>query len=865
MRARLFFVVLLFAVSSWAQSYVISTFAGSGAPVTPVAAVQAAIGDPARVTVDAAGNVYFGSLHSVFKVDTAGILTRVAGNGRPGYSGDGGPATDAQLLTPMGIAFDAAGAMYVVDRDAGVVRKIGADGTISTVAGFEGQLRGPFGVAVDSSGNVYVSDTGNNRIARFATDGRFTSFGDGFLNGPEGIAMDTGGNLYIADTFNGRIRKLDPDGNLTVVAGVGSTGIYGGDNNPAADAALSLPTDVAVDGADTLYIADFGNSRIRTVVNGIMRTIAGSPTAPALTEGQEAINQRLNGPTGVAVDRAGNVYLVEAGIGSGTGLARGDFKVYKISTQGVLTALAGTGQFSYAGDGASAARSLLNAPEGVTVDAAGNVYIADTGNNRLRVVTPNGNIITVAGNGTPAFGGESVSPSAAVLKSPAGVFADVAGHLYIADSGNSRVRRIDPGGNIFTFAGNGNSAYFGDGLAARVASVNQPDGVAVDTAGTVYIADTLDNVVRKVAPDGTITTLAGFGTPGFSGDGGPATKAALDHPRGVAVDLNGNVYIADTGNNCVRKVDFLGNISTVTSGLSAPRGVAVDRAGTLYIADTGHNQVLRGATIIAGTGLCCYSGDGDFATTARLNGPAGIAVDAAGNVYVADSGNNAVRVLRPVSASMTLGAVVNGASNRAGAIAPGEVVALYGAGLAGVQSVLFNGFPGSVLYSRDTQVGAVVPYTLTSTAVQIVVQRADATSTPLPATLAAAAPGIFTADGSGTGPAVAANQDGSANAPANPAAVGSVISIYATGEGQTSPTGVDGKLGAAPLPKPLAQVTATIGGVPADVKYAGGASGIIAGVMQVNVTVPPGVSGVVPVVISVGGVSSQSGVTVSVR
>jgi trimeric autotransporter adhesin len=240
-------------------------------------------------------------------------------------------------------------------------------------------------------------------------------------------------------------------------------------------------------------------------------------------------------------------------------------------------------------------------------------------------------------------------------------------------------------------------------------------------------------------------------------------------------------------------------------------------------------------------------------------------VDAAGNVYVADSGNNAVRVLRPVSASMSLGAVVNSASNRAGAIAPGEVVTLYGGGLTGVQSVLFNGFPGPVLYSRDTQVGALVPYALTSSAVQIVAQRADATSTPLPATLAATAPGIFTADGSGTGPAVATNQDGSANTPANPAAVGSLISLYATGEGQTTPAGVDGKLGAAPLPKPLAQVTATIGGVPAEVKYAGGASGIIAGVMQVNLTVPAGLSGTVPVVIAVGGVSSQSGVTVSVR
>jgi uncharacterized protein (TIGR03437 family) len=864
MQAKLFLGVLL-SSAGWSQSYIISTVAGSGAPVTPIAATQASIGDPARVAVDAAGNVYFGALHSVFKVDAAGTLTRVAGNGRPGYSGDGGAATDAQLLNPLGIAFDSAGALYVVDHDAAVVRKITANGTISTVAGSEGQLRGPNGVAVDSTGNIYVSDTGNNRIARFSPYVAFTSFGDGFLNGPEGIALDTDGNLYIADTFNGRIRKLAPDGTLTVVAGTGSTGLYSGDNNPATSAALSLPTDVAVDRNGTLYIADFGNSRIRTVTNGIIRTIAGSPDAPALTEGQDALNVRLNGPTGVGVDVAGNVYLVESGIGSGTGLARGDFKVFKIDTQGILTALAGNAQFSFSGDGSQAIRSQLNGATGVSVDSAGNVYIADTGNNRLRMVAPNGTISTVAGTGDAGFAGDYAAPASSELKSPAGVTVDPQAHIYLADTGNSRVRRIDPGGNIFTYAGNGNASYFGDGLAAHAASVNQPQGVALDSAGAVYIADTLDNAVRKVSPDGTITTIAGYGSPAFGGDGGPATKAALNHPQGVTVDANGNVYIADTGNNRVRKVDMAGNISTAADGLSGPRGVAVDRNGVLYIADTGHNQILRGNTIIAGSGTCCYSGDGGFATAANLNAPVGIAVDAAGNVYVADSGNNTVRVLQPVSTSLNLNAIVNAASNRPGPIAPGEVVALYGSGLAGTQSVLFNGVSAPLLYSTGTQVGAVVPYSIAGSSIQVVAQRSGATSAPLPGSMAPTAPGVFTVDASGAGQAPAINQDGSPNSTGNPATVGSIVSFFATGEGQTSPAGVDGKIGAAPLPRPLAQVTVTIGGVPADVKYAGGIAGVIAGVMQVNAVVPAGVSGIVPVVVSVGGVASQPGVTISVR
>ncbi len=238
----------------------------------------------------------------------------------------------------------------------------------------------------------------------------------------------------------------------------------------------------------------------------------------------------------------------------------------------------------------------------------------------------------------------------------------------------------------------------------------------MDAAGNIYIADTLDNVVRKVTTDGVINTIAGFGTPGFSGDGGPALKAQLNRPRAVAVDAVGNVYVADTDNGRVRKIDPLGNISTLAGGpqpgtpLLAPRGIAVDRTGNVYVSDTGHNQVLQisasGAlTTIAGDGTCCYSGDGGLATGAQLNQPVGLAVDAAGNVYVADSGNNAIRVLAPVSSVIQVGAVGNAASNLTGSVAPGELVVLYGSGLGAVQSVLFNGTPGPLLYATPSQAG----------------------------------------------------------------------------------------------------------------------------------------------------------------
>jgi uncharacterized protein (TIGR03437 family) len=900
MRAHWVLGCLLFGGSVWAQQYVISTIAGGAPPPTPAMAPAASIGDPTRLATDAAGNVYFGSLHSVFKVDAAGTLTRAAGTARAGNSGDGGAAVTAQLNFPMGMAVDAAGNLFVADRDASVVRKIAVNGTISTVAGsgtpgFRGdggpaasaQINGPFDVAVDSSGNLYIADTGNEVIRKVSSDGTISTVagtgtrgysGDGgaardaWLNGPEGVTVDAAGTLYIADTFNGRIRRMGTDGIITTVAGVGSTGIYSGDGGPAKDAALSLPTDVALDRAGNLYIADFGNTRIRVVTNGVINTVAGSLNGIPMIEGQAAVNVRLEGPTGLTVDGGGAIYFVEAGLGSGTGLAVGDYKVWKVSAGGVLTTLAGNGIPSYSGDGGAATAAQLDGPTGVAVDPSGTIYIADTLNQRVRAVAPGGILSTLAGSGVSGFNGDILLPKTALLNRPLGLAADARGNWFVADTANSRVRQAQPGGNLFTIAGNGNASYFGDGSAAAKSSVNQPQGVAVDSLGNVYIADTLDHAVRQVTPNGVITTLAGNGSPGYSGDGGPANQARLNQPRGVAVDASGNVYVADTGNNQVRRIDAQGTITTVdTSGaLVDPRGVAVDRAGNLYIADTGNRLVRRvspGAlvTTIGGSGTCCYSGDGDLALNARLNQPWGIAVDANGNVYVADPPNNAVRVLAPVSAALTVSAVTNAASNLAGPVAPGELVVLYGNGLGGVQKVLFNGVAGPLLYATPGQVGAVAPYAVAGGSQQVVVESAGAASAPVAVAVAPTAPGVFTADRSGRGQAAAVNQDGTGNDTANPAAAGSVLSLYATGEGQTLPAGVDGKPAAPPVPQPVAAVTVTIGGAAAEVRYAGGAPGLIAGVMQVNVVVPAGVSGTAPVVLAVGGVASQDGVTVSVR
>ncbi|MBS1854741.1 MAG: hypothetical protein JST11_05200 [Acidobacteria bacterium] len=881
MRALL---LLTLSAGAAAQQYVISTVAGGVPPATPMPAVSASIGDPARVIADSAGNVYFSSLHSIFKVDPSGTLTRVAGNGRAGYSGDQGSALSAQLDTPMGMAIDAAGDLYVADAGANVVRRI-SGGIISTAAI---GLSQPFDVALDARGFLYVADSGNQRVVRVGADGTLGDVVAGAtLNHPEGLAFDSAGNLYIADTFNGVVRELTPDGRLTTVAGNGSIGVFAGDDGPAASAAISLPIAVTLDSRGNLYIADFGNGRVRMVSGGIISTVAGSTNGAPVAEGELAVNTRLEGPTGVAVAPEGTLYFTEGGIGSGSGLAKGDYRVWMVPSSGVLRKLAGTGAPSDSGDGAAASAAQLNSPSALAFDGAGNLYVADSSNQRIRVISPGGVIATALGTGATGFAVEYGNPAGAQFNTPRGVAATPSGSILVADTGNNRVRRYDPGGNIYTYAGNGNGSYYGDGLPATTASVNHPEGIVLDAAGNLYIADTVDNAVRKVTPAGVISTIAGTGLPGFSGDGGPAAKAQLNAPRAVAVDGAGNVYIADTANHRVRRIDPNGVISTIAgngatdllpgdaagtaSSLSSPRGLAVDAAGNVYIADTGHNRVRKlfpsGAiTTIAGyDGACCYAGDGGLATAARLNQPAGLLLDAAGNLYIADSGNNAIRLLRPVGTTVSIGAVTNAASNLPGPIAPGEIVTLYGTGLDAARNVTFNGQRATVLYTTTTQIGAAVPYGIGGATAQVTVETAAAVSAPFTVNIAAVAPGLFTADSSGRGQALALNQDGSRNGPGHTTAAGETLTLFVTGEGQTSPPGTDGAINGNPAPTPIAPVTVTIGGAPAQVQYAGGIPGLPPGVLQVNVTVPDRVFGTVPVIVSVARVPTQDGVTIQIR
>ena len=345
-------------------------------------------------------------------------------------------------------------------------------------------------------------------------------------------------------------------------------------------------------------------------------------------------------------------------------------KVIVVGTTPVIATIAGNDTSGYSGDGLPGVRARIYNPYGVAADGSGNVYFADIQNNRIRKVNPYGIISTVAGTGTAGFSGDGGAATAAALNYPSGVAADGAGNVYFCDALNNRVRKISTSGIISTVAGNGTAGFLGDAGNATAAELNNPLGVAVDAGGDLFISDYNNNRVRKVNTFGTISTVAGTGAAGYTGDGGVATSAAINAPAGLAVDVSGNLYIACSGNNAIREVNIFGNINTIagssTGGysgdggpataalLSNPTGIAIDGSGNLFIADQLNNRVRKIAsgtiTTYAGTGTSGFLGDGGSATAADLYYPSGVAVNAAGAVYVSDEYNNVVRVISPVCA-----------------------------------------------------------------------------------------------------------------------------------------------------------------------------------------------------------------------
>jgi sugar lactone lactonase YvrE len=682
---------------AFSQRGIITTYAGGG-PNSPVA-LSAEIINPESVAVDASENIYIAAaaMNQVFRVDRSGNLNLVAGTGVPGFSGDGGPATRANLNWPVGVAVDAHGNLFIADNGNARIRRVdAATGIITTVAGdgtqgFSGDggpatsasFSLPYGVVVDALGNLFIPDTYNNRVRRVdaasgiittvAGDGTEGFSGDGgpatsgSLNWPFGIALDANGNLFIADTSNNRIRRVDAvTGIITTVAGGGNPG-FGGDGGLATSASLLLPSGAAVDNHGNLFIADTGNERICRVdaVTGDISTVAGDGDLGYSGDGGPAGSASLYYPHSVAVDSSGNLFIADSA----------NNRIREVAS-GIITTAAGGGS---GGDGREATRSIVVLPWAVAADGRADLFIADPAEYRIRRVdSASGIITTAAGDGNPGFSGDG-GPAGSASLYPKGVAVDSSGNLFIADTDNNRIRRVDAAtGDISTVAGNGTYGYSGDGGLATDADLDYPYGVAVDSSGNLFIADSDNDRIRRVdAVTGIITTVAGDGNWGFSGDGGPATSASLNWPLGVALDTHGNLFIADTGNNRIRRVDAITGIITTVAGdsiegfsgdggpatsasLNAPYGVALDAFGNLFIADSSNCRVRRVdavtgiITTVAGNGNWGFSGDGGPATSASLSGPFGVTVDALGNLFMADYYNNRVRkVALPPFAALT--------------------------------------------------------------------------------------------------------------------------------------------------------------------------------------------------------------------
>jgi len=709
---------------------VITTVAGNGTAGFSGdngSATSAQLNYPYSVAVDAAGNLYIADYgNNRIREVSGGVITTVAGNGTQGFSGDSGPAVNAQLSEPVSVAVRA-GNLYIADFGNNRIRSVSA-GLIATAAGngklgYSGdggpatsaELYSPRGVSVDANGNLYIADTYNQRIREVTSGVIFTIAGDGAagyggdggaatsaeLDDPTGIAIGSGAIVYIADLGSSRIRVLNPLGppcTATVNPLTLAPGSPGGTFNLAVAtsapacywAVQSLPSWITIVGSNI-------GSGSATVTLVVAPNPAGARTAAISIAGSLVQVNQNSPPCNYSLSGGGEAFPVPGGTGS-VGVTASSWCSWTASSPvSWITVKSGAGG---QGNGTVAFQVAANsgAAQSATLTVAGLPFVVDQGAGT--VLTQSYNISTIAGNGTVGYTGDGGAASAAEVSSPLGAAADSAGNLYFADKNNQRVRKISHG-NITTVAGNGTQGYAGDGGAAVNAQLSWPSGVAVDAAGDLYIADAGNNVVRKVLPSGIITTVAGNGTYGYTGDGGPATSAELNYPSSVAVDSAGNLYIADSANNVVRKVangaistaagsgqtingvltgteGYIGDGGPATSAeLAYPQGVAVDTLGNLYIADSLNYAVrwVSGGVIntVAGDGTQGYTGDGGPGTSAELNIPIGIALDAAGNLYIADSGNDRVRELSNAVISTLGGNGTQGFSGDGGAAKSAEL------------------------------------------------------------------------------------------------------------------------------------------------------------------------------------------------
>ena len=816
---------------------------------------------PTSITGDAKGNTYLAEASRIRKIDAAGVITTIAGGGQANPFDSSGPALSADVFDTRDVKVDSKGNVYFSQKRVNI-RRLTPDGILSTYAGHIGGIYNgegvaalsagitPEGIAIDALDQVYFADASSVRVRVIRADGNvYTVAGTGVsgtagengpalqaqLINPSALAFDAAGNLYIADSQ--RVVKVDRNGILTRIAGnLGNT-------DPDEVAALSTQvnaTAIAVDAAGSIIV---GTPRIRRITpDGVIHAV--TLHWDFITPFTEACGDALHSSVyagALWTDAAGNIEVANPIFG----------RVEQITRTGRISTIAGDGPNRFTGDGGPVANATFAGPTGIAFDKNGNLYVADTLNNRIRRIDKNGIITTVVGDGGPTYDQDPActADSDAFLRQPAAITFDTNGELFIADTGKDRVLRIAPEGT-------------------RSIAVKAPVGVAVDAAGNVYAASRTYGQVFEFGPNGTARALASRGASGqmaFDGFGNLFIPAGYEVDRfGVTGSLG---PVAGTG-------EYRTSIAPGFTGLQAeigyPSAVAFDAGGSLYIADS-----LKGA--IQRISAQCY-----VLFDKAGPQPSGLAFDAGGALYISDAHQGVIWKSTPLFPPVRVGPTPMFSADAVQSavpvpfiqplgqpplpaysppIAPGELVVLRGECMgpfepvttrldangqlpssAGGVQITANGTPVPLLSVSSGEILAVAPFELDSSSGAQWSLTYGGITANAGSSVNPAAPAVFMLDGAGSGFAAAVNQDGSINSQANPAAKGSIMALFMTGLGQTEPVGIDGQSGRPPFASLKQPVQVTIGGQTALVLYAGLAPGFT-GLYQVNIQLPVGIKG----------------------
>ncbi len=901
---------------------IIETIAGGGTTVfgDGGTALEAELFEPEETAIGPDGSLYIADTKhdAIRRVGPDGVIRPVAGTGEPGFSGDGGPATDARIDSPGSMAFGPDGSLYFSDNGNWRIRRVRGDGIVETVVGSGRVLR--FDEELEDNTPALETPLGSTHIA-----------------------FDGDGNLVLSVEFQHRIRRLRADGRVETIAGTdppSSRRDPGGDGLPAVEAVLDRPLDIAIGPDHSIVFADDAGGYVRRIApDGIIGSFAGrrggeSNDGTPLDQGSVGSTISLvfdsdgrfvwrslrRGVRRVTSDGVIETLFAEAlhGISiSPDGAIFGLYRERALRWNGEeLTPTAGIGRTATRGDGGQATAAHLSDPLVTEAGLSGEVYILDRLLSRVRVVEADGRIRNFAGTGEFGLTGSSAINA---LEAPLANLQDLAiapdGSLLIAMS--SQVARVTQSG-VLTLVVDGASRSdcrdprsCGDGGPVADADIGRITKIEADSKGNVYLLENIGREgppplwIRRIRPDGIIETLP-FRLP---------NDRAANSVGAIEVDANDDLLIS-TGFSSTSRL-WVHNLETGWSGLEpaqgfvlAPTSMAASSDGTLIYSSASHQSRIRAyspdgrVNAIAGRYelLQGFSGDGGPALEAALGAVNGISLDEQGNIYFADRFNHRVRRIsraldcpRPSRPLLAIGGAVNSASYST-SLAPGSIFSLFGRGMgpsaltvAAVENgsfpssldgvrVLIDGAPAPLLFVSDGQVSGIVPNatpigverngntTIIRSSSTLEVEYDAVRSEPNAVQIAAAAPAIFSLDQSGAGQGAILNEDGTVNGPDNPARPGSIIVIFGTGGGLLDPPGEDGRLATAPFGQTVFPVTFRADRIEGEVLYAGEAPGLVSGVLQVNARLPESLArrGAVEIDLTAGGFRSQFSLTVFV-